>query len=263
MSAENEITVYRMSNDEWWVCVRHCGDTVVEAYGLVSCVLAKCDSYEEAIEAGRRFNTEKLHDPTFSDEDIRAAHKLCARHCDAARRKECNPVDNPHNWCGVFHDLLFEAATSAGHDPFGNSDDSYVYTEYGFNPPSKEQLLKQLPCYLASEVRLRFGDRQCDCLDHRDIPQMKWWVEEQIWPDWEKDEDGDTVYIEPRVLDKDLTFAEAVTLAQSYATRQPGKCELVNPPLLFKEFVDYDNHTCSLEDEWRLVNPRRRREQSS
>ncbi len=121
------------------------------------------------------------------------------------------------------------------------SDDEspeFVPTEYGIERSEPLQLLAQPAHFLASRVEVHFGGRECDCVDYRDLQRKLWEVREI---------DEASVYGLTRQLGRRLWYAQALTLAHSYATAEPGDCR-VECPRWFREFQDYRRHSWRRRD---------------
>jgi hypothetical protein len=137
----------------------------------------------------------------------------------------------------------YEAAITAFGDFNNEESENYIYTEIGVSVPSLEQLMKKPAHLLASTVRVRFA-RHCECFDHRDLVQEAWSVVEC--------RKNSNVAI--RVIRDNLSYSQALTLAQLYVSGSPGDCNLVTPTV-FHRFADYENHDC-YDDCWLLDYPK-------
>jgi hypothetical protein len=166
MSAENDLKMYRMSNGEFWIGNRACGDTIMEAWGDVH-IVCKCPSYAKA---AQRMNA-------MDDEDA----------------------------------------------------DSYVYTEHFSDVPSEEEVMADTLWFVGSNIRVRFSDRKCECFDERDLAQPLWRIEEHSLRCM-------------RELAVGLTFAQAVTRANLFASAQPA-LDGLHLPQFFKKMVTYPKHS--------------------
>ncbi|OGL95049.1 hypothetical protein A2348_04760 [Candidatus Uhrbacteria bacterium RIFOXYB12_FULL_58_10] len=160
---------------------------------------------------------------------------------------ECNGACGPLRKCATYEEA--EGAFAAMSD---EDSEDYEYTEYGGRMPSRKELESAPPRFLWSQVKVGFGTRKCGCLDHRDIGRQEWWVREYTNVPFDEDPED-----RARVIGENLTYAEAVTLASTYATEQPGECQAVLPTH-FRAFRDYDRHDCWGHDSdyWRLCLPR-------
>ena len=143
--------------------------------------------------------------------------------------------------CATYDEVVAEL-TQLG-DP---ESERYHYTEYGVQLPSLEALKVAPVSYERSQVEVVF-DRPCGCVDHRDLTRKAWRVVEHRGNS-EIDPDG-------RVIGSELWYAEALTLANVYAVRQPGSCA-VDAPRHFRRFARYNRHRCLGADYDRLCLPK-------
>lgn len=178
MSAEDELTVLRMENGEYWICVQRCGDTIEECWGEIRWVVTKANSYNEA---ANRFR----------------AHR-----------------DR-------------------------NSKD-YVYTEYGGEMPSEDELARMQPCYLESTLWVVFGERdECQCIYESYVSRRGWVVIERSESQ------------KSRVLAHHITYAEAMTLAYFYEMRHPSICKTRAPRIFQTDPVKTESgHFCVQSFRW-------------
>ena len=112
------------------------------------------------------------------------------------------------------------------------------HDEFYGNVLSYDELMKQTPCFLQSEIVVKV-DRACSCLTESDLLTKRWVVVEtevfNRFPFRAKDEDA-------RVIGKDLSYTQALFCARSQLLDYPGK-KTVSRPTLFGEFKP-EGHDC-------------------
>ncbi len=113
-------------------------------------------------------------------------------------------------------------------------------TEYGSDVQSEERLRKGRVSFVGGEVYIRIADRQCCCLCPSDLQRHDWTVTE-----------SSELRRVSRTIGKNLTYAEALTLAHTYAMGEPASkvCYL---PEFFHDFDGEGVHQCSDQSEREL-----------
>ncbi len=112
---------------------------------------------------------------------------------------------------------------------------NYVYTEHGGGIAPRAQMEAEPPRFCESWIDVVFTGRgNCRCTDFRDINVRKWSVTERPHP---YDD------VPTRIIASKLWYAEAITLANYFGDRQPGKC-FVSVPKLFRAIDRSRKHVC-------------------